>query len=522
MVHLKSFSYWYWGFLGLIVALFYVVNCFTPYFSDDWHYCMMIGPNGEEDRWIKNMYDVIVSNYYHYFQINGRVVPHVFLMTFDALLGKGLFNVFNALLFGTYLHLLTLNFVKERKNALIGLAISASLTLCFMCGFTNEFLWMSGVFNYEFVAVLVLLFNYLLNIEIHSKVWIPLLFLYGVISGWTNEAVVIGLSVVYLCMYMRHLKDLTWSQWALLSGFAIGVALCVFSPGSIHRALDHGASEKISLAGSLWKYVSSLLGMYNLRVFFIMFIMWAIVKKMKKEWLIGVIVSVLFVAFTGHNSGHSRFGIELFSLIIILSVFPYDKMPSHVEKMVLCVLFIYLLLCVPYCVKNYQNFKNVEKQITETQDGIILTNEVHPPFYVERMILTFAFPEGSDYYFVNDKFHCTIMARYYGRKNINLFFIPEGFMKDVHEDRVVKNFDLSTPFPFYACQWENSDAPLNIKYILQESRWASVPILNKMERISAKEIVATNWCLLDIEGTKYLLVKKNTMIQDRVIDIIYE
>lgn len=348
------------------MALFYVVNCFTPYFSDDWHYCMMIGPNGEEDRWIKNMYDVIVSNYYHYFQINGRVVPHVFLMTFDALLGKGLFNVFNALLFGTYLHLLTLNFVKERKNALIGLAISASLTLCFMCGFTNEFLWMSGVFNYEFVAVLVLLFNYLLNIEIHSKVWIPLLFLYGVISGWTNEAVVIGLSVVYLCMYMRHLKDLTWSQWALLSGFAIGVALCVFSPGSIHRALDHGASEKISLAGSLWKYVSSLLGMYNLRVFFIMFIMWAIVKKMKKEWLIGVIVSVLFVAFTGHNSGHSRFGIELFSLIIILSVFPYDKMPSHVEKMVLCVLFIYLLLCVPYCVKNCQNFKNVEKQITET------------------------------------------------------------------------------------------------------------------------------------------------------------
>ena len=282
MVHLKSFSYWYWGFLGLIVALFYVVNCFTPYFSDDWHYCMMIGPNGEEDRWIKNMYDVIVSNYYHYFQINGRVVPHVFLMTFDALLGKGLFNVFNALLFGTYLHLLTLNFVKERKNALIGLAISASLTLCFMCGFTNEFLWMSGVFNYEFVAVLVLLFNYLLNIEIHSKVWIPLLFLYGVISGWTNEAVVIGLSVVYLCMYMRHLKDLTWSQWALLSGFAIGVALCVFSPGSIHRALDHGASEKISLAGAMLKYVSSLCRMYNLRVFFVMLIMWAIVKKMKK------------------------------------------------------------------------------------------------------------------------------------------------------------------------------------------------------------------------------------------------
>lgn len=99
MVHFKSFNYWYWGFLVLIVVLFYVVNCLTPLFSDDWHYCMMIGPNGEEDRWIENLRDVLVSNYYHYFQVNGRFIPHFFLMTFDALLGKQWFNVFNALLF---------------------------------------------------------------------------------------------------------------------------------------------------------------------------------------------------------------------------------------------------------------------------------------------------------------------------------------------------------------------------------------------------------------------------------------
>jgi hypothetical protein len=296
----------------------------------------------------------------------------------------------------------------------------------------------------------------------------------------------------------------------------------VFSPGSIHRALDHGASEKISLAGSLWKYVSSLLGMYNLRVFFIMFIMWAIVKKMKKEWLIGVIVSVLFVAFTGHNSGHSRFGIEFFSLIITLCMFPYNKLLRYVEHVVISVLIINLLVCLPYCVQNSQEFKNVEKQIKETQDGIIQTNEVNVPFYAERFVLYWIYPEKSDYAFIYNNWYNSMLMRFYGLQNISLFFIPEGFMKDVHEDRVGKDFDLSTSLPFYACQWENSDAPLNIKYILQESRWASVPILNKMERFSAKEIVATNWCLLDIEGTKYLLVKKNTMIQDRVIDIEYE
>ena len=180
------------------------------------------------------------------------------------------------------------------------------------------------------------------------------------------------------------------------------------------------------------------------------------------------------------------------------------------------------MVCLPYCVQNSQEFKNVEKQIKETQDGIIQTNEVNVPFYAKRFVLYWIYPEKSDYAFIYNNWYNSMLMRFYGLQNISLIFIPEGFMKDVHEDRVGKNFDLSTPFPFYACQWEHSDAPLNIKYILQESRWASVPILNKMERFSAKEIVATNWCLLDIESTKYLFVKKNTMIQDRVIDIEYE
>lgn len=521
MVHFKSFSYWYWGFLGLIVSLFYVVNCLTPYFSDDWHYCMMIGPDGEEDRWIENMRDVLVSNYYHYFQINGRVVPHVFLMTFDALLGKNCFNIFNAFLFGAYLHLLTLNFVQEHKNALMGLAISASLTLCFMCGFTNEFLWMSGVFNYEFVAVLVLLFNYLLNIEIHSKVWMPLLFLYGVISGWTNEAVVIGLSCVYLWMYAWHWRQLKISQVVLLLGFAIGVAFCILSPGSIHRALGDEGTET-AIIGKMLNYLRSLLYMYNLCIFFVMLIVWMLVKNIQKVWLFGTLISVLFVTFTGHTSGHSRFGIELFSLIIILHVFPYDKLKGYVGYVVLSLTIVYMLICVPYCVQNYQEFKHVERQIKETRDGLILTNEVHPPFYAERMLRRFTVPEASEYFFINIKWYNPMVARYYGRQDVNLYFLPERFVDNVRDGEVLESFDVETDAPFYACLWKRTYAPLSLRVLLKKSSLASFPILGGMERFTATEVPAENWLLIEIDGMKYLLVKKDPIIQDRVIDIKYE
>lgn len=522
MVHFKSFNYWYWGFLVLIVVLFYVVNCLTPLFSDDWHYCMMIGPNGEEDRWIENLRDVLVSNYYHYFQVNGRFIPHFFLMTFDALLGKQWFNVFNALLFGLYLHLLNLNFVKDRKNALMGLAISASLTLCLMCGFRNEFLWMSGVFNYEFVAVLVLLFNYLLNIEMHSKWWMPLLFLYGVVCGWTNEAVVIGLACVYLWMYAKCWRKLKMSQMALLSGFVIGVAFCVFSPGSIHRALDKGGTETIDMAAIVLAYVRSLFCMYNLRVFFAMVILWILVKRMEWTWSIGVVFSILFVAFTGHGSVQSRFGIELFSLIIVLCVFPYEKMNRYVGRAALSLVVVYLFMCMPYCVQNYQEFKCVEKQIKGTKDGIILTNEVHPPFLLERMVQPFLVSEKSGYYFMFMDWYNSMLPRYYGRQDVDLCFLPEKFVFDVRNGSVGDTFDVNTAHPFYTCRWKRDDQPASVKFLLDKSRWASYPILGNMERFSAIEIMTDKWVLLEIEGLAYLLVEKNSMIQNRLKTIEYE
>ena len=144
---------------------------------------------------------------------------------------------------------------------------------------------------------------------------------------------------------------------------------------------------------------------------------------MKKEWLIGVIVSVLFVAFTGHNSGHSRFGIEFFSLIITLCMFPYNKLLRYVEHVVISVLIINLLVCLPYCVQNSQEFKNVEKQIKETQDGIIQTNEVNVPFYAKRFVLYWIYPEKSDYAFIYNNWYNSMLMRFYGLQNISLILI---------------------------------------------------------------------------------------------------
>lgn len=514
----RNFLY-YWGFLFLLTILYYTIISLTPYFSDDWHYCMMIG---EENRRIENVHDVFVSNYHHYFQVNGRFIPHFFLMLFDALFDKSFFNLFAAVLFGLYLHLLNLNFVHEREYALWGLALSAFLTVCVMCGFSLEFLWMSGVFNYEFVAVIVLFFHYLLNRSVHSKAWIPLLFLYGIVAGWTHEAVVIGLCFVYLFMYAKCWRTLKWSQWVLLFGFVVGVALCVFSPGSIHRALGNDSTEVMAVASVFSAYLQSLFHMHNLRVFFIMIVLCLFLKQIKWDWLIGVIVSVLFVTFTGHQSGQSRFGIELFSLIIILRVFPYGRFSRYMDKILMLVTIIYMLFCIPYCLQNYRDFLNAEKQIQTTRDGIIVTNEVYPPFGAERLIVPFFFSERSYYYFVYDDWYNPMLARYYGRDDVKLMILPKAFVDDARKGLIHENFDMQANYPFYVCRWDRGSYPSEVKYLLKKSRWASFPILNKMERFIAEEVPVNNMLSVEIDGLKYLLLKKKSMVEERIKGIKYE
>ncbi|MBR1668337.1 MAG: hypothetical protein IJ693_08665 [Bacteroidaceae bacterium] len=508
--------FYYWGFLLLLMLLYYVIISLTPLFCDDWNYCMMMGG---EDRRIETLSDVFVCNYYHYFQVNGRVVPHLFVMTFDGLLDKCSFNLFSTVLFGLYLHLLTINFVRERAYAVMGLAISAALTVCFMCGFKYEFLWMSGVFNYEFVAVLVLLFHWLLGRKIQSKWWMPLLFLYGVVVGWTNEAVVIGLCCAYLLVVVARRKTLAWSQWVLLTGLVVGVALCVFSPGSIHRALEHRQTGASSLAEVFLSSLKALPYMLNLRIFFLMLILVFFVKKVRKEWLVGVVTSFVFVVFTRHDSGQSRFGIEFFSLIMILYAFPYSSVARFVGKLTLSATIAYLLLCLPYCWQNYQDFENAEKQIKQKQMGIIAMHEVDPSFYAERMVLPFL-PSERD---PHRSFYDGWVAHYYGRQQSELLFLPERFLDDVRHGLVRNSFDVNQKYSFfYACQWTGEKPPSMVKYVLKESKWATFPILNRMERFAATEMPVNGVVLMEFEGTKYLLLKKNPMIQERVIDIMYE
>lgn len=509
----------YWVFLSVITFLFLLLNFLTPYFSDDWHFGFMIG----ENRDIESFRDVLVSNYRHYFETNGRVVCHAVLMTFAGLLGKIAFNVFNAFLFAAFLHLLAVNFSPSKEDRIKVISITTALVFTLMCGFKYTFLWMSGVMNYEMVAVMLLLYYYLLNKGITSTWALPLLFIYGIITGCTNEALLVGFCLGCLVVYIKQIKSLSVSQWCLLIGLALGACLCVFSPGSIHRALGDNGNEtpQFSIIQFFSNWASSLFYMKNLRLFWLMLVGLFFTRRIKTLWIVAALSSFLFVSLTGFHNENSRFGIELFSLIIILKMIPWHRFSISAMFVFSSLTLCYLLACIPYCYLNFQEMNSVETQILNTENGIILTNEVKPPFWAKRIVLPFTFAEDDDYYCV---FDCESgdsknIARYYNC-NRALTFLPEYFVDDAIEDRIGRMCDVGAGYPFYACKLDADNTIHSIKMKIEPSPFSRFPLLNRMAQFTVTSLDVDRYCQVKICDKCYLIIPKHPLLQTRTTAII--
>ena len=150
-------------FLTLIAAIIYVLNYFTPLASDDWNYVFIYGTNDK----IHTLWDVIKSQYFHYFEMNGRITAHMITQTADGIFGKGVFNIANTLTFMAFLYLIGLNVAPDRKVPTKILLTAFVLTFLLIPEFNMAFLWLSGSCNYLWSATLILLFHYILGSLFH-------------------------------------------------------------------------------------------------------------------------------------------------------------------------------------------------------------------------------------------------------------------------------------------------------------------------------------------------------------------
>lgn len=511
-------------FLLVVGVLLWAFNCFTPLFCDDWHYVFKFGTSDP----VTSVKDIIVSQWHHYFGFNGRYIVHFFVQLFDGLLGKGVFNVANALVFVLFLYLLALNTSRDRSSYYKIMSVAFLLVFLLMTGFKYTILWLSGAFNYLWVGALLLLFNYLLDKNDLPK-WTHLpLFVLGVFCGWSNEALAIGLGGAYFLYFAFHRKRLARHRVFMLAGFFLGMLFLVFSPAAINRALTASART--------FSLMDRLVNMQNLRLFFVLILLLCLMlafRKLKfKEWvrkeqvfIMATLISFAFIIFTGFFYSHSRYGIEMFSLVLILRMIDWER----VGRLYVTVANVLVLAFAVYAVTvSARCYKVAQEELAHVAAGdavIPTTDYISTSSYLRRFVLDYqglGMKDGIDEikYYGDDDW----VPNYYGFENRFVCFLPKVFIDDTRRNpEAYQQFHTTKDVPFYAMRLNPGQTGWQAEFIYKPSKTDSYPwplnrLLAKVKDEVGNEVLPVQY--VTVNGERYVLVLKKRPSQDNRIEEI--
>lgn len=241
----KKYIYISFTLLALLFIYFYSINRMEPLFADDFAYSFIFGTNIK----VTNLFDIFNSLHIHYFTWGGRLVAHFFGQTF-LLLGKPIFNIFNAIMF-TSLIVLIIYFVRLRKMDRFNdiQALFVVLILCWfgLPNFGETSIWLIGSVNYLWTTVFILLFllpyRYLIIQKLLLKdtylncIGIALI---GFLAGMTNENTgsINCMLVVIFYLYLRWFKFVKLPKWFYTGsiGVFLGFIVMIIAPGNQKRS----------------------------------------------------------------------------------------------------------------------------------------------------------------------------------------------------------------------------------------------------------------------------------------------
>lgn len=316
-------------YLIFIFLLFLVLNFMTPMVLDDCAY----GING---RSMKAIADTQIDAYFH---SNGRVLSHSIVQIFDGIIGKGLFNVFNAIIDCILIYLISLLSAihSERKN--ICLSITLALVLIWFF-FPDQYVTMfmvAGSSNYVWGAVLNLLSVYLITAKtdnnIHSKWGIAGISILSFISGaWMEMFSICVAPTLFIWMLVKKNRNINSIIPSIC--YFIGACLVVLAPGNFSRMGTVGLSGGIGSVNYLARSysiimtaISSPLGIIWLLTLLSVIISKALkissFKQFAKEniyFIICIFFSLAFIIVSYAYWPRTFFAIYTFSILILMRV----------------------------------------------------------------------------------------------------------------------------------------------------------------------------------------------------------
>lgn len=347
---------------SLSLLWFYFLNLYTGIAHDDYLFKFIVNSNKLADTRVESIQDIIRSMYNHYLVTNGRILLNGLAQLFLIPDNKLWFNIANTLVFGLFQFLL-LKRLTALKTSSVYQYLVLLLFLWFLIPVPNQtLLWLDGSMNYLWGITIVLLFLdffdklNLKKVQVNNK-YLPLIFVFGFIAGFTHEVITIGISVALIISVLRKFRKYRISSLILIFGFLLGTLLMVISPGNMNRLMYSGLESAAIFDVIIQRCIRFIYFILSANAFWILMILFLILyvkdrKRLKevyrKQQLLiqSVFISLGFIFLAGSSSHRAFFGVSVFSIIIIISiVYSYSKVfLSNISKIVYVILSVVAII----------------------------------------------------------------------------------------------------------------------------------------------------------------------------------
>lgn len=238
-----------WYVLLLLFAVpFLFRNLLLPLVGDDFSYAFiwdgehwgnLMDNIGPRER-ISSLYDILVSQWSHYFTWGGRTPSMIFIQLF-AWIGKAWFDLANTAVFVLLMLVLYWLAVGKTESPAHHKGTFLWVLLCMLFGvldYPTTMLWMTGACVYLWTGLWECLFllpfvSKERRVKNLSLIMAPL----GLIAGWSEEAgslVTVMLTTFFLIEAWREKRLERW----MVTGYVFlltGCGLLILSPGSLNR-----------------------------------------------------------------------------------------------------------------------------------------------------------------------------------------------------------------------------------------------------------------------------------------------
>ena len=219
----------------LIFILILLLNFLTVKTADDYGYAKAA-----------NIIDVFMKEFNQYMTWNGRSIAHIIDRTF-LMLPKFIFNIANSLVFVYFIRLIYRNIKgnADKDNIVVFSLVFMSIFL-FVPFFGQTILWETGSCNYLWMMTIIL--QFLLFFRNNSNINPILLFLLGILAGWSNEntgGACIMIAVMLTIYHYISNKKINKSLILGIAGACIGFLILVLAPGNSIRAAEYANSNTL-------------------------------------------------------------------------------------------------------------------------------------------------------------------------------------------------------------------------------------------------------------------------------------